>query len=416
MDRATSGRRRRLLAALSLSSAGLPAWAGGQAAAGAADAADAASAASAAGTAKGVQAAAPLRLATAWRVAASPAGVPPDRVGVLEVDWAAARIRIAAEAPVPGRAHGLLALADGGFLAVAHRPGRWLLRCDAAGQVQRRIAIDDERPRRTFNGHVEATASAGAGVVGDWLFTTETDPATGEGWISVRDARTLARVAGFPAGGRDAHQLLRAPDGTLVVAIGGIVRDLEGRRIEPERMAPALVQVAPGDGRLVGRWTLEDPRLSLRHMAFATGVAPGAAPGSLPLLGIALQAEHDRDEARRAAPTLAVWDGRALRIATHDASAGGYAGDIAAGPGGGFVISAQKVRRGLWWHPGQPERLTLVAELTEPCALATLDDGAGVLLSAGRGAARWHAREAPGMLPWPVALAPDNHWVVLRRG
>lgn len=359
-------------------------------------------------------AASPLRLATAWRVAAPDDGALPDRVGVLEIDWPASRIRIAGEVPVPGRAHGLLALTDGGFLAVANRPGRWLMRCDAAGRLQRRIAIDEELPRRTFNGHVETSAEGAAGR-GDWLFTSETDPATGDGWISVRDARTLARVAQFAAGGRDPHQMLRAPDGTLVVAIGGIVRDLEGRRIEPERMAPALAQLSPGDGRVVGHWTLDDPRLSLRHIAFAAGVAPGAAPDSQPLLGVALQAEHERDEVRRAAPTLAVWDGRSLRVATHDASAAGYAGDIAAGPGGGFVISAQKARRGLWWHPGQPDRLTMVAELTEPCALATLDEGAGVLLSAGRGAARWHTREAPGMLPWPVALAPDNHWVVLRR-
>lgn len=149
-------------------------------------------------------------------------------------------------------------------------------------------------------------------------------------------------------------------------------------------------------------------------MAFATAEAPGASPGSPPLLGVALQAEHDRLEQRRAAPTLAVWDGRSLHVATQDASAGGYAGDIAAGPAGGFVISAQKVRRALWWHPGRPERLTRVAELTEPCGLASLDEGAGVLLSAGRGTARWHVRDAPAMLPWPVPLAPDNHWVVLR--
>lgn len=404
-------RRRLLVAALSLPSAGVPAWAAREravriaSAVGAEDAADDAAAATRAE---------PMRLATAWRVASPPAGAPGDRVGVLEVDWTTARIRIASEVPVPGRAHGLLALADGGFAAVANRPGRWLMRCDADGQVQRRIAIDDERPRRTFNGHVETSASAGVAAAGDWLFTTETDPATGDGWISVRDGRTLARVGEFPAGGRDAHQLLRAPDGTLLVAIGGIVRDLEGRRVEPERMAPALVQLAPRDGRLVGRWQLEDPRLSLRHMAWAATAPPGSPAGTPPLLGVALQAEHDRDEQRRVAPTLAVWDGRALRIATHDASAAGYAGDIAAGPGGGFVISAQKARRGLWWHPGRADRLTLVAELTEPCALASVDEGAGVVLSAGRGAARWHAREAPGMLPWPVPLAPDNHWVVLR--
>jgi len=332
---------------------------------------------------------------------------------VLEVDWASARVRVVAEVPVPGRAHGLLALADGGFLAVANRPGGWLLRCGARGQPQQRLSIDDERPRRTFNGHVETSGEGGAG---DWLYTTETDPATGDSWLSVRDARTLARVSQFAAGGRDAHQFLRARDGSLLVAIGGIVRDREGRKIQAERMAPSLVRLVPESGRLVGRWQLDDARLSIRHIAWARqeGGAPDNELDGAPLLGLALQAEHDQEDRRRNAPTLATWDGASLRIATTDAGAGGYAGDIAAGPGGGFVISAQKARRGLWWYPARPERLTPVAELTEPCALATVDGGAGVLISAGRGVALWHAREAPAMLPWPVALAPDNHWVLLR--
>ena len=37
----------------------------------------------------------------------------------------------------------------------------------------------------------------------------------------------------------------------------------------------------------------------------------------------------------------------------------------------------------------------------------------GVSISAARGVARWHAQLAPRMLPWPVPLAPDNHWVAL---
>jgi hypothetical protein len=358
-----------------------------------------------------------VRLATAWRTSSSP-GVPPDRVGVLEIDWAAAQVRIASDVPVPGRAHGLLALADGGFLAVANRPGAWLLRCDASGQVQQRLSIDYERPRRTFNGHVETSGESGPGRTADWLYTTETDPGTGDSWLSVRDARTLARVSQCPAGGRDAHQFLRARDGSLLVAIGGIVRDREGRKIEAERMAPSLVHLAPGPGRVLGQWQLDDPRLSIRHLAWAreAGGALANELGGALRLGLALQAEHDEEDRRRNAPTLAVWDGASLRIATADAGAGGYAGDIAAGPRGGFIISAQKSRRGLWWHAARPERLTPVAEITEPCGLAAVDDGDGVLISAGRGVARWHAREAPAMLPWPVALAPDNHWVVLRGG
>ena len=351
-----------------------------------------------------------MRLATAWRVAAPAAGAPPDRIGVMEIDWAAARIRVLAEVPVPSRAHGLLALADGGFVAVANRPGRWLLRCDARGQPMQRIDVETERPARTFNGHVETSAD------GAWFFTTETDPNTdplgGHGHISVRDARSLVRVAEFATAGRDPHQLLRAADGSLLVANGGIVRDREGRKIDGPLMAPSLVRIAPPAGQVIGQWRLDDPRLSIRHLAWARPRPATEGPEAPPLLGLALQAEHEREEQRRAAPTLALWDGESLRYATTDAGAAGYAGDIAAAPDGGFVISAQKARRGLWWQPARPERLALVAELTEPCGLAAAPGG--VLISAGRGAARWHESAAPAMLPWPVALAPDNHWVVLR--
>lgn len=345
-------------------------------------------------------------IVTAWRVAdGSAAGsTTPDsgqHVGVLDVDWDAGRVQLASLHPVPTRAHGLLALADGGYVAVANRPGRWLLRCDADGAITRQLDTRSEAPSRTLNGHAEASAD------GRWLFTTETDTTTGAGWVSVRDARTLARVAQFSSGGIDAHQLLLAADGALLVANGGIVRDPLGRKVSGERMAPSLVQLRPASGELQGRWTLPDTQISLRHMAWSTGPQP--------LLGIALQAEHADLALRAAAPLLAVWDGHRLQLPSTDTSGRGYAGDISAGPGGGFVLSAQKQGRALWWHPGQSDRLTTVAELTEPCALLALPDGAGVALSAGRGLARWHTAQGPRMLPWPVRLAPDNHWASLVR-
>lgn len=343
------------------------------------------------------------RLATAWRLAGSgaasaesPSG---DHVGIVEIDWDAGTLRLLQPTPVPTRGHGLLALADGGFAVVATRPGRWLLRCDPQGQVLVRHDIGSGPGARSFDGHVEASAD------GRWLYTVETDPANGQGWISVRDMRSLARVAQFHSGGIDPHQMLTTADGRLMVANGGIPRDTAGRKLRLDEMAPCLVCIDPGSGRIEGRWTLPDARLSLRHMAWLTGTQP--------LLGIGLQAEHDGAARRAEAPTLAVFDGERLSLPCTDAAAGGYAGDIAAGPGGGFVVSAQKQRLGLWWHPGQPQAYTRVAELTEPCALVPSPDAAGVTLHAARGAARWHLRQAARMLAWPVALAPDNHAVAL---
>lgn len=131
------------------------------------------------------------------------------------------------------------------------------------------------------------------------------------------------------------------------------------------------------------------------------------------MLGVALQAEHDDPAQRAEAPLLAVWDGQTLALPCRDASGGGYAGDIGAGPGGGFVLSAQKTRLGLWRHPGRPQALTRVADLTEPCALVSWPGAAGVSLHTAKGVARWHARLAPRMLSWPVPLVPDNHAVRL---
>ena len=339
------------------------------------------------------------RLAMAWRASDAAAPDTGFRVGMLDIDWAAGRVHMRAELAVPTRAHGLLPMPDGGFLAVANRPGHWLLRCDADGALVQRLDTTTERPRRSFNGHVEASADA------RWLYTSETDADGGDGWLSVRDARTLQRVAQFESAGIDPHQMRLAADGTLLLANGGIVRDALGRKIESERMSPSLARIDPASGRLLGRWTLPDRQLSIRHLAWSGGPKP--------LLGVALQAEHPLPEQRAQAPALAVWDGQSLSLPSPDTSASGYAGDIAAGPGGGFVISAQKQGRALWWHPGEPLKLSLIAQITEPCALAPTADGAGATISGARGVARWHADEAPRMLPWPQPLAPDNHWVQL---
>jgi hypothetical protein len=149
----------------------------------------------------------------------------------------------------------------------------------------------------------------------------------------------------------------------------------------------------------------------MRHMAWSKPAADATEP---PLLGIGLQAEHDDLSRRRAAPTLAIWDGQTLQTPSRATLASGYVGDIAPGPGGGFVLSGQRAGRAVWWTPGAPERLTTIAELGDVCALADgSDNDAGLLLSAARGLARWHPRQQPAMLAWPGQMAPDHHWVTL---
>lgn len=349
----------------------------------------------AAGTVPAARAAGePERYATAWKRDGR------DYAVLLGIDWQAARVTVHAEVALPGRAHGLEPLADGGVLVVGNRPGRWLWRLAADGAVVARAEWADQPTARTLNGHV---------IVGDdgtTALTTETDPTTGRGWITVRDLRTLAPLAAFESHGTDPHQLLAGDGGRLVVANGGLLRDAAGKKRDGEPVDSSLVLLDAASGRLEGRWTLPDRDLSLRHLAWSHDGQR---------LGIALQAEHTDAAQRAAAPLLAVLDGPRLVVPSRDARGQGYAGDITAAPGGGFVLSAQKAGRCLWWDPRSPAQLTLVAELTEPCALASSDHGLGVAIGAGFGAARWHADGAPRMLAWPAPLAPDNHWVRLAR-
>lgn len=348
------------------------------------------------------------RLATAWRQ--KQGGTQhQDQVGVLQIDWAQGRVSIEASYTLPTRAHGLMAEPSGGFLAVDSRPGQVLMRFDAHSQLVQSYAVVQDLPHRTLGGHVTLSAD------GRWLYAAETDVATGQGWIGVRDVHTLKRVDAWPSGGLDPHQHVLMPNGDLLVANGGIPRDVKGNKLNVSAMDPSLVVLSQRDGSLQGQWRLNDRRLSLRHMAW--GAAPAKpAEGHKRLLGIGLQAEHDDLATRRAAPALAVWDGQTLSLPTRSELAGGYAGDIAAGPAGGFVVSGQRVGRNALWHPDEPADLLALAELTEPCAMAAWSPGGvagGVLMGAGLTVARWHPQHAAMVLPVPQGMVLDNHWIVL---
>ena len=119
---------------------------------------------------------------------------------------------------VPTRAHGLLPLPDGTILAVARRPGDWLLRWSPASGKPVQWQWADAG--RAFNGHVIASPDGGL------LYTTETDLETGAGLVGVRDARSLVKQHEWPTFGIDPHELIwdqadRTPP-ALLVANGGV--------------------------------------------------------------------------------------------------------------------------------------------------------------------------------------------------
>lgn len=365
------------------------------------------------------QSSAATRLAAAWESAAG------YQVGVLEMGVpapaaGAPALNIRAAIDLPTRAHGLLREPGGTVLAVARRPGDWLLRWRPDGTA---LAWSWVEPGRALNGHVLYSADSRT------LYTTETDLETGAGLIGLRDAATLEKTSEWPTAGMDPHELLLDSDGSLIVANGGIpVRPETGRaKTQLQRMDPSLVRLDTRSGEVRGQWRLADPRLSIRHIAW--GATSAAGPR---LLGIALQAEHDDPAVKAAAPVLAVFDGRKLQPWTTGTDAGGgrplagYGGDIAA-IAGGFAVSCPRARGvALWRSDGQ---WTGFLPLDEACALASdadtsktnfqatsgkqTSDLPASLLVGGRPNAlrRDPAGNAVTMALQGVRL--DNHWIAL---
>ena len=344
----------------------------------------------------------PAKLASAWQTAQG------YQIGVLARRGAALEVQAALD--VPTRAHGVWIERSGALLAVARRPGDWLLRW-RPGSAEATWSWTEAG--RAFNGHVIASPD------GRILYTTETDLETGQGLIGLRHAASLEKFAEWPTHGMDPHELLPGSDGSLLVANGGIpTRPETGRlKLDLDRMDPSLVRLDTGSGALRGQWRLADRRLSLRHIAW--GPVPAGSPTGQRLLGIAMQAEHDDPAQKAAAPVLAVFDGRQLRtcpVASDGADTGkllqGYGGDIA-WSGDGFAVSCPRAHGvALWRADGQWGGFT---PLQEACALATRPEpGADVQLWAG-GRAASLARHSNGKLTAAALpeLRLDNHWIAL---
>ncbi len=329
-------------------------------------------------------------LAAAWQ------GDAGYQVGLLAAKGGTLAVQSALD--VPTRAHGLW-LERGGatLLAVARRPGDWLLRWRRDGSA---VAWHWIEPDRAFNGHVIASAD------GRTLYTTETDLETGAGLVGVRNAASLEKTAEWPTRGMDPHELLLDADGTLLVANGGIPTLPEtGRlKINLERMDASLVRLDARDGSLRGQWRLADPRLSLRHIAWG---AP-AVRGQARTLCIALQGEHSDAQQKLQAPVLALFDGQQLRTAEAPQSLQGYGGDVAWAAGHVAVSCPRAQGVALWQDTG---RWAGFIPLAEACALAST--ASAHLWAGGLGQALdWHGKRATAVGA-PASARLDNHWLVV---
>ncbi|AYQ28085.1 MULTISPECIES: DUF1513 domain-containing protein [unclassified Polaromonas] len=342
-----------------------------------------------------------LQLAAAWE------GSEGYQVGVLTKRGAA--LAVCAALDVPTRAHGVWVEAGGTLLAVARRPGDWLLRWKPdVAQGGQAIAWGWIEPDRAFNGHVIASPD------GKRIYTTETHLETGQGLIGIRDAATLEKTGEWPTHGMDPHELLLDADGSLVVANGGIPALPETGRLKlhMERMDASLVRLDTRTGELRGQWRLADQRLSLRHIAWAEGAHTVSGQR---LLGIALQAEHDDAAAKAAAPVLAVFDGQRLqtRAAGPGQQLAGYGGDIAPA-GGGFAVSCPRANGvALWRADGEWAGFLPLQEACALAAEAPQKHQAPNLWAAGRLAAITQDSRGAVRASALKELRLDNHWAPL---
>ncbi|MEH6653734.1 DUF1513 domain-containing protein [Loktanella salsilacus] len=192
--------------------------------------------------------------------------------------------------PLPGRGH-----AGAGHpvrpeaVTFARRPGTYALVIDCA---QGRVICTLTAPEgHHFSGHGAFSAD------GELLFTGEIDNATGSGWIGQwTRAGGYRRSGQFASGGIGPHEILRRPDGGLVVANGGIIAALDDDRtkLNLDTMRPNLTYLAL-DGTVEEQVELS-PDLhwnSIRHLAaHADGTIAfamqweGAAAVTPPLLGL----------------------------------------------------------------------------------------------------------------------------------
>lgn len=342
-------------------------------------------------------------IGAAWR---GPKATDTHYAGVLAADWERKQLTVRYAVALPSRPHGLLPQADGGLLINCVRPGTWLLRCDGAGKVAEQITLDRGQDAVLLSGHTVPSPD------GSTLYTTEINYRTGRGHIGVRDAATLRKQDEWDSGGIDPHQPVLDTQGHLLVANGGVLRNLADAKYDLHRMESALVRIDPTTGRIARRWQLDDPRLSMRHMAWSRP----AHPEEPRRLGIAMQAEHDDPARRTAAPILAVLEGDQLTVPSRVNDGHGYAGDITPAYNGGFALSSNKAGLAQLWHPSMPDKLSPIVRLQEAYALthwAGPQPGGGVLVATAPGLVRWHPSAPPAFLAWPAPMALDNHWVLM---
>ncbi len=280
------------------------------------------------------------------------------------------------DTPLPSRGHGLSPhpLLNH-VVAVARRPETYLIVVD--GEGGHIIHSEESRENRHFYGHSLYSTD------GRWLYTSENDVVSGQGFIGVRDVENgYQQVAEYSSHGIGPHELAMLADGnTLVVANGGILtRPETGRsKLNIDNMSPSLTYLNAQTGALLEEQKLpvERHKNSIRHFAvnqddqvcFAMQYQ-GKNKQSQPLIGL-----HRRGEALQlmSAPD-------AIQQQMHH-----YCGSVCSDRAGEwFAVSSPKGNLITFWS-AKDARFKESIEVNDGCGIAAGAHAGEFILSSGAG-------------------------------
>ncbi|MGB0712829.1 MAG: DUF1513 domain-containing protein [Gammaproteobacteria bacterium] len=311
-----------------------------------------------------------------------------------------ARHRVRYRIPVPGRGHGISWHPAGGLaVAVARRPGRWLLVFDTRdGRVVSRAQAPEGRH---FQGHAVFSDD------GTRIMVSTNDLVRERGAISVYglDHAGPRWLGEWDSGGVGPHEILALPGDRLAVCNGGLLtRPESGRRVlNLDTMHSNLSVLDATDGALLRSHVLDERwRLaSIRHMSLLAGgdIAVGMqfqgdSRGESPLVALA------RPNSESLTP---LWAPDGEQRALKD-----YCGSVrASADGESFAITSPRGNRAQAWS--RTGTLLEVTKLRDVCGIAARAEG-GWVLSDGLGRSHeW----VPGSPPRTLVEAGEGsiaHW------
>ncbi|GEA61478.1 DUF1513 domain-containing protein [Vibrio comitans] len=296
--------------------------------------------------------------------------------------------------PLPARGHGLASNTTHQHLAViARRQGQFvdIISLDNGQLVQRITPVQ----HRFFYGHAAYSSDS------ETLYVSEGETHSCKGVIGIYDvAKDYQRIGKFSNFGIGPHQIEVLSNGDLVVAVGGI--QTQGRKkINLDSMHSTLVTLNKDTGKITSQAHLEDPLLSIRHIA--------VTPQDQVFVGVQSQAPDESLSSLVFTKTDAEYL-NPLPLDTEEwLGFEGYIGSLAVTDTTLIVSSPRGNRIALFDR--QTGKLKQVRFVADGCALAStkhnyyIVDNKGTLYTGDE-----QAHNASGSL---AGIYWDNHWIVI---